>query len=404
MKHTYRVRVWLTAFSIAVLGIVSIPETAFSEEAGQARLNVGFKSWTLSHQIKNLLARHMAKKIMEARKINMATYSVPSNYLERFRQALLATGTVAFVEQDSMSSIPPGETPLMASVTPNDPEYADQWGPQCIGAEKAWEVPALSGRPEVIVAVIDTGIDWDHPDLELQVDTSIDYDFVNNDADAMDDNGHGTHCAGIIAGTINNFIGIAGLQNVTLMAVKGLNSQGSGWNSVLANSIIYAADNGAKVISNSWGGFFPTRAIAQATLYARSKGAVVIAAAGNSGTDLKHYPAAYPWVVGVGALETCATRASYSNYGSANVMISAPGSDILSTYLGGEYAYLSGTSMACPHVAGVAAMWISAYLDYTELTPKQVISLLVGTADDIGPSGNDIFYGYGRVAMYPWSE
>ncbi len=404
MKNNLCNYLWLTAFLIAVLGIASIPETAFCEDATVVRLNVGYKSWKLSHQTKDLLSRHMAKKIIEARKINMVTYSVPSKYLERFSQALLATGHVAFVEQDSMSSIPPDETPVMASVTPNDPEYADQWGPQCIGAEKAWEVPALSGRPEVIVAVIDTGIDWDHPDLELQVDTSIDYDFVNNDTDAMDDHGHGTHCAGIIAGTINNFIGIAGLQNVTLMAVKGLNSQGSGWNSVLANSIIYAADNGAKVISNSWGGNFPTRAIAQATLYARNKGVVVIAAAGNENTDRKHYPAAFPWVVGVGSLETCTTRSSYSNYGARNVMISAPGSDILSTYLNDDYAYMSGTSMACPHVAGVAAMWISAYLDYDELTPRQVISTLAGTADDLGDPGKDIYYGYGRVAMYPWPE
>jgi subtilisin family serine protease len=394
----------LVFFIIVMLGVASIPEAAFSEEASQLRLNVGFKYWNLSHQIKGLLARHMAKKILEARQIDMATYSVPSKYIERFSQALLATGIVAFVERDSMSSIPPGETPVMASVTPNDPGYTDQWGPQCIGAESAWDVPSLSGRPEVFVAVIDTGIDLDHPDLELQVDTSIDYDFVNNDDNAMDDNGHGTHCAGVIAGTINNFIGIAGLQNVTLMAVKGLNRWGNGWNSVLANSIIYAVDNGAKVISNSWGGYSSSQAIAQATLYAHGKGAVVIAAAGNDSTNNKFYPAAYPWVVGVGALETCSTRAVYSNYGAKNVMITAPGSDILSTYLDDDYSYLSGTSMACPHVAGVAAMWISAYLDYAELTPKQVIYLLAGTADDLGDPGNDIYYGYGRVAMYPWSE
>ncbi len=392
----------LVVFIIAILAVLSFPETGFCDDDESLRLNIGFKSWKVSAQIKDILTRHMAKKIIEAKKINMATYSVPTTYYERFRRALLATGNVAFVERDEMSSIPPRETPIMADVAPNDPEYTDQWGPQCIGAEQAWDVPSLSGRPEVIVAVVDTGIDLNHPDLALQVDTSIDYDFVNDDDDAMDDNGHGTHCAGIIAGVINNLEGIAGLQNVTLMAVKGLNRMGSGWNSVLANSIIYAADNGAKVISNSWGGYSSSQAIAQATLYAVGKGAVVIAAAGNDSTNRKHYPAAYSWVVGAGALETCTLRASYSNYGTSNVMVSAPGSDILSTFLDDNYAYASGTSMACPHVAGVAAMWISAYLDYAELTPKQVISLLIVTADDLGAPGNDSYYGYGRVSMYPW--
>jgi hypothetical protein len=232
----------LMVFIIAMCAIASIPGTAFSEDAIELRLNVGFKYKQLSHSIKHILSRHRAKKIIEARKINMATYSVPSEYREQLSRALLSTDSVSFVERDRMSSIPPGEAPVMASVIPNDPDYTDQWAAQCIGAQQAWNAPSLSGRPEVVVAVIDTGIDLDHPDLERQVDTSIDYDFVNNDDDAMDDNGHGTHCAGIIAGTINNFEGIAGLQNVTLMAVKGLNRWGSGWNSVLADCIFMVTD------------------------------------------------------------------------------------------------------------------------------------------------------------------
>jgi subtilisin family serine protease len=279
-----------------------------------------------------------------------------------------------------------------------------QWAPQCIGAETAWEYEKLTGRPEVIVAVIDTGIDYTHPDLVASVDASIDYDFVNADDDAMDDNGHGTHCAGIIAAGLNNAAGIAGLQDVTLMAVKCLGATGIGWDSVLAKGITYATDHGAKVLSCSWGSFLSTKTLQNAVSYALSKGVIVVAAAGNSGSQWRFYPAAYPRVIGVAALEDCNTAASYSNYGARNVFISAPGSNILSTFPNNSYALLSGTSMACPHVAATAAMWISASLDYVNLTPAQVMLMLATTADDLGEPGKDIYYGYGRVNMFPWNK
>jgi subtilisin family serine protease len=253
----------------------------------------------------------------------------------------------------------------------------------------------------VIVAVVDTGVDLYHPDLVTQVNTSIDYDFVNNDDEAMDDNGHGTHCAGIIGAAIDNGQGIAGLQNVTIMAVKGFNSNGSGFDSVLAQCIIYAVDNGAKVISNSWTGYGPSRTLEEATYYAFNNGAVVLAAAGNEGWSIPAVPASYPWVVGVAALENCDIRALYSNYGAKNVFIAAPGSNIYSTYPGESYIYLDGTSMACPHVAGVAAMWMGAM---PGLTPLQVMYLLGATADDLGDAGRDVYYGWGRVDMYPWTD
>jgi thermitase len=116
------------------------------------------------------------------------------------------------------------------------------------------------------------------------------------------------------------------------------------------------------------------------------------------------YPAAYPQVIGVAALEDCDTVASYSNYGSRNVFISAPGSNIVSTFPNNSYALMSGTSMACPHVAAIAAMWLSASLDYVNLTPWQVMLLLASTADDLGEPGKDLCYGYGRVNMFPWNK
>lgn len=402
MKNVALVQIVMIA--ITSLGITATSSLALGEGDKQVRVNVGYNSWKSAQRTQELATRHLAQEIQKIEQINMITYHVPARNMERFRQALLATGSVGFVERDSKSSIPPGEVPVLASAIPNDPAYAYQWGHHCIDAEAAWDQPSLSSNPAVIVAVIDTGIDWNHPDLVDQVDTSIDYDFVNDDADAMDDNGHGTHCAGIIAAGFNNSTGIAGLQDVTLMGVKGFDSNGSGWNSIIANALIYAANNGANVISLSWGGYQSSRALAQATLYAYNKDIVLVAAAGNDNTSLKHYPSAYPWVVGVGALVNCTHRVSFSNYGAENVLIVAPGSNILSTYLNDTYALMSGTSMACPHVAAIAAMLIGAYLDYADLTPLQVIYILGATADDIGSPGRDNYYGYGRVDMYPWAD
>jgi subtilisin family serine protease len=341
---------WMVFFLIT--GFSSLSTAA--DDSTAMRVNVGFKAQRHVSEAAEIASAHGAQKILENRSINVATYTVPEGRYRAFQADLIKAGTATFVEGDVIRSIPVGEQPVTLDLVPDDPNYPDQWGPRCIGAERAWEYERLAGRPEVIVAVIDTGIDYSHPDLVASVDTSIDWDFVNNDDDAMDDNGHGTHCAGIIAAGFNNNVGMAGLQNVTLMAVKGLSATGVGWDSVLAKCITYATDQGAKVLSCSWGSFISTKTLENAVSYANGKGVIVVAAAGNLGVQWRQYPAAYPWVIGVAALEDCNTSASYSNYGASNVFISAPGSNILSTFPNNSYALLSGTSMACPHVAAVA--------------------------------------------------
>jgi subtilisin family serine protease len=394
----------LRFFLVVTLGLILATYASAAEKSSLIRVNVGIKPHLSVLDDDDIAAQYGGKKILNIPAIRLKTYKLPSAAYQGFRDKLLASGRVAFVERDVQRMIPIGESPVTADYAPDDPRYPLQWGPSCIGAEQAWDHEILWGRPELIVAVIDTGIDLDHPDLAGSVDLSIDYDFVNNDDEAMDDNGHGTHCAGIIAAGFNNSIGIAGLQDVTLMAVKGLNAAGAGWDSVLAECIVYATDNGAKVLSNSWGSLRSSSTLAQATYYAYTQGAVVVAAAGNYGTQREHFPAAYPWVLGVAALEDCDTKAGYSSYGARNVFISAPGSNIWSTYWNDSYASESGTSMACPHVAAVAAMWIGAYLDYVELTPNQVMVLLATTADDLGDPGKDIYFGWGRVNMFPWDD
>ncbi len=241
--------------------------------------------------------------------------------------------------------------------TPNDPSFSSQWGPKKVSAESAWNV--TRGSSSVLIAVVDTGVDLDHPDLDGKVRTDIDYDFVNNDSSAQDDNGHGTHVAGIAAAETNNSTGIAGMcPNCQILPVKVLSSSGSGSYSAIASGIRYAADKGAKVINLSLGGSSGSTTLADAVNYANSKGALLACAAGNSNTSAASYPAYYSACVAVAATDSNDNRASFSNYGSW-VDTSAPGVSIYATYWNNTYSSLSGTSMATPHVAGLAGLLFS---------------------------------------------
>jgi subtilisin family serine protease len=370
------------------------------------RINVGLKSRAARAEVFDLLKKSGGKFISEIPQIKVLTFTVPRSVFDIIQFDGRLARLVTYIEEDHVRQIPPLQKVEIAGqasggilLYPNDPQYPNQWGPPCIDAEQAWDI--VQGNPEVIVAIVDTGIDLDHPDLAANIDTGIDYDFVQNDYVAEDDQGHGTHCAGVVAAEINNMVGIAGLQQVTLMAVKSLNWLGVGFDSWLSNGIIYAAANGARVISCSWGGYGYSTTIKSAVDYAYSQGALVVAAAGNDGVSTPHYPSAYKTALGVSALGTCEELAWFSNWGFSNVLIAAPGEDILSTYLDGGYAVMSGTSMATPHVAGVAA----AYFSYNpSLTLMQVVKHMRDNADDLGTPGRDELFGYGRVDMYPFGD
>jgi serine protease len=266
--------------------------------------------------------------------------------------------------------------PLMAvsaSFVPNDPMYAQQWNLKQINMEKAWEVSTGKG---VVVAVLDTGIAWENHDDFTQVpDLSgakfvKGWDFVNDDAHANDDHGHGTHVAGTIAQATDNGEGVAGVAfEATLMPVKVLDHFGSGNTADIADAIRWAADNGAKVINMSLGGGGRSDVMEKAVLYARNKGVVVVCAAGNGGRGVVEYPAAYPGSVAVAAVGPTGEKAPYSSWGK-ELDIAAPGGDkskgeaagVLQNTIDPQdvsrnvYASYQGTSMATPHVAGVAAL------------------------------------------------
>lgn len=253
------------------------------------------------------------------------------------------------------------------------------------------------------VAIIDTGINYNHPDLCDNYKGG--YDFVNDDVDPLDDNGHGTHCAGIIAAE-NNDIGVIGVApEANLYSLKILNNTGSGNISDLIAAIEWATEtckdtdtsNDIQVISMSLASNSGVTALETACSQAYNSGILLVAAAGNDGNkrgtgDSVDYPGAYSSVIAVAATDSTDDRASFSSTGPA-VELAAPGVNILSTYQDG-WASLSGTSMACPHVAGTAALVLAANPSFTN---DNIRDRLVQTATDLGTPGRDKLYGYGLV-------
>lgn len=272
-----------------------------------------------------------------------------------------------------------------------DVYYPDQWGLHRIDVEPIRKT--TTGAPEVIVAVGDTGLDVRHGDFQ-GVRIVDGYDFVDDDDDPHDGHGHGTHVTGVIAAMVDNGYGIAGIApQVTIIPVKVLSDEGSGTASGVAQGIRYAADAGARVISLSLGGD-RTEVIEEALRYARGKGALLVAAAGNDGEDELSHPASSEHAMAITATDEEDDLASFSNYGEG-VDLAAPGVDVVSTFKDGWTCTGSGTSMATPHVSGVAALVLSLL---PELSVDELREHLHRTAVDLGAPGWDPFFGYGLVS------
>lgn len=278
-----------------------------------------------------------------------------------------------------------------------------------IGAIEAWKIS--KGSNDIKIAVIDTGVDYNHEDLKNNIminteeisgngidddgngyiDDVYGYNFASNNNNPMDGHGHGTHCAGVI-GAEHNSIGIAGVMaNVKILPVKFLSDSGSGTLEGALKSIDYAITRGVNIMSNSWGGGPRSEALFEVIQKAEQAGILFIAAAGNSRANndtTATYPANYEIdsMVSVGAMDGKGQRASFSNFGEKMVHVFAPGVDTYSTVQGNKYKKMSGTSMACPHVAGIAGLILAQEPSLTPLEVKMRLMNTANRADDLRSS------------------
>lgn len=319
---------------------------------------------------------------------------------------------------------------------PKDTSFKKQWGMKNDGKNgsifssglagedinvlRAWSI--TKGSKDIKIAVIDTGVDYTHPDLKAQMDVNpaelkgkagvdddnngyVDdiygYDFANKDGDPQDGHGHGTHCAGVI-GASHNSAGVAGVMaDVKIVGIKFLSDAGSGETIDAIAAIDYAIKRGVQVMSNSWGGGDKEQSLEDAIKSAEAAGITFVAAAGNESANndsTASYPANYEVsnVISVGSYTSAGAKSSFSNYGLTSVHVTAPGSGILSTYKKGGYTSMSGTSMATPHIAGVVGLLLSKE---PTLTPAQIRERLIKTSVKTSKLSTASFSG-GRVDVY----
>ncbi len=378
---------------------------------------VKFKPGLSERIIEATLAAYRARKIKKIDTLEVYQLQIPvAVSVEEMAYALGRNPDVEYAEPNFIAHI--------MATTPNDPYFTYQYalhntgqevgsgGPKGksnadINAPEAWE--ETKGNAETIIAVIDTGVDLLHPDIQSRIHSSG-RDFVNDDFDATDDHGHGTHVAGIAAADTNNNVGVAGVSwNSKILPVKVADENGDSYYSWLIDGIRWAADNGAAVINVSMGGEDPSTALRDALKYANDKGIVIAASAGNDDTAVS-YPAAYhAYCLAVAATDYDDARMWWSNHGP-EIDVAAPGERILSLVptwypakeWGGDYppyGYGEGTSMSAPHVAGLAAL-IKSYKPW--LKPDEIMNIIRYSADDVNSSqhkGKDEYIGYGRINM-----
>lgn len=362
--------------------------------------------WDINQEIK----KHSGRIDRKLNKINTIVLQVPQSQEDQTMAALVLNPKVEYSELDYIAQA----LDFPSDSAPSDPSFAtNQWGLENTGqtiqghlgkvnadinAQGAWQTTLGAG---IKVAVLDSGIDASHPDLSGKIDLSQDFTGSGTTDDMY---GHGTHVSGIVAANTNNAMGISGTcPSCHLLNGKVLDNNGSGAYSWIANGIVWATDNGAKVINLSLGGSAGSLTLQNAINYALSHNVVVVAAAGNSGTGAPLYPAAYANVVSVAATNNVDQKASFSNYG-ANVSVAAPGESIYSTFpthtfalktqygMSNNYDFGSGTSMATPMASGVAGLiWSTSYGTNSDAVRNRLFS----TADQIAGTGT--YWHYGRI-------
>jgi thermitase len=383
----------VVAVVVAILLISSFPTIAFAappdnpapvSDFSSEQILVKFKPCTSLPEVAQV-HRQLGGQVKETiPNIGVQVVTVPKGQAMAKVKAYSTHPKVDYAEPDFM---------VQALGSPNDPGFVNQWGMVKVQALQAWDV--TTGSSQVNIAILDTGVDLDHPDLATKIISNINFTTSPTADDAY---GHGTHVAGIAAAITNNGLGVAGLgYTSTIMNVKVLGDDGLGYWSGVAQGIVWAADNGAEVINMSLGGSSGSSTVESAINYAWNKGVVVVAAAGNDGSSSPSYPAYYTNCIAVAATDKIDNLASWSNRGDW-VDVAAPGASIYSTLKDGSYGYKTGTSMASPHVAGLAALVFTVVTDSNDngRLNDDVRARIETTCDDVGMSG----ISSGRINAY----
>lgn len=378
---------------LSVVPDAPVDTTTVKANAIQGQYVIKFKQKMATEAIIQMTQGFNAEVVKFASRMSSAVIQfTPGTDSEENLQNLRANSVVEFVEPNYK---------ITNKYTVSDPRSKDQQGLAVANLAKAWDI--TFGDPNIVIGVIDTGIDMKHPDLKNKLVEG--YNIISQGkTPPMDDNGHGTHASGIAAADTNNKVGIAGTcPKCKIMPIKALDAKGSGDIFNVALGVIWAVDHGARVLNMSLGGP-KNETLKRAIDYALAKNVVVVTAMGNDGKNLKAYPAALPGVISVGAVDFSKARADFSNYGDW-ISVAAPGVQIMSTMPTYKttmtefekeegYDYLDGTSMACPIVAGIAGLVLSRNPGYT---PAEVKERIQSTATDVGKKGYDNEYGYGVV-------
>lgn len=362
-----------------------IPEIAYDSlsnpyVAGQ--LIVGYAQNTPAATKRSIRAQMQLEMLSEIRGIGAEVVKVRNERAQDVLTNLRRNPNIAFVEYDYLTTV---------THTPNDPNYPSQVFLPKMNAPEAWRV--TKGRSNVLVAVLDTGLRTTNRDLHNMRVSG--YNIIAGNSNYEDDHGHGTMVTSVIAAEMDNGFGIAGVApGVSFLAVKVMNSSGSGTYSDMIKGIEYAVSQGAQIVNMSIGGRSASTALKLAIDQAVEKGTVIVAAAGNEGTTSLSYPAAYPNVVGVGAVDINDNKMTYSNTG-AGLTVVAGGTARVATFTD-FISSVSGTSFAAPYVSGMIALMAS---ENPEMTPDQVFHVLAETSTDLGPVGYDQSFGYGLINM-----
>lgn len=373
-----RVGVFLLAL-LPVLGFAASPARFVP-----GQILVKSRAGATETQLQSSLRRHAGVQQRVLQRQAIRVIRIAEADADALLETLRRDPSIEFAERDYLAE---------AALLPNDPsaQNGSQWHLAKIQSPAAWNSTTGSN---IVVAVLDSGVNFQHPDLAANLLPG--YDFVWDDPDPTDDFGHGTAVAGAAAAIGNNGIGGAGVAyGAKILPVKVMDAMGYAAYSAIADGIRYAVDHGARVINLSIAGSAASSTLQSAIDYAWSNHVVVVAAAGNTANSTPQYPAACAHVLAVSATTASDTRAAFSSYGS-HLALAAPGENILTTSrsLANPYTTSSGTSLASPIVAASAALVASANRG---LTADQIAALLEQTADDLGVIGCDTSFGFGRV-------